>query len=95
MGRHRDGADAGPGPHTLRVGQPESGGSPSCPPPDQCLGFDAREARSQPDIFVVGFENNQEPQEKHVLQAVAEFDLRPLIEVPEGGETGEDIAHLQ
>ena len=50
----------------------------------QCLGFDAREARSQPDIFIVGFENNQDPQEKHVLQTVAEFDLRPLLEAPEG-----------
>ncbi len=35
-------------------------------------------ARSQPDIFIVGFENNQEQQEKHVLQAVAAFDLSPL-----------------
>src|SRR5690348_5031770 len=35
-----------------------------------CRGFDAREIRESPDLFVVGFENNQELGEKHVLQLV-------------------------
>lgn len=43
-----------------------------------CQGFDARQIREQSDIFVVGFENNAELREKHVLQTVAVFELAPL-----------------
>lgn len=57
------------------VSQSRCGGPNLATAGTNCLGFDAREARSQPDIFIVGFENNQEQQEKHVLQAVAAFDL--------------------
>jgi hypothetical protein len=43
-----------------------------------CRGFDAREVRETPDMFVVGFENNAELSEKHVLQVVAVFDLSQI-----------------
>jgi hypothetical protein len=49
-----------------------------------CGGWAGLEVRSQPDLWVVGFENNQELGEKHVLQTVATFDLAPLRALPEG-----------
>ena len=60
------------------VSQSRCGGSGLATAGTNCLGFDAREARSQPDIFIVGYENSQEQQEKHVLQTVATFDLSQL-----------------
>jgi len=48
-----------------------------------CRGFDAREIRESGDIFVVGFENNQEIDEKHVLQLVAVFDLSQIALEPD------------
>jgi hypothetical protein len=43
-----------------------------------CLGFDAREIRESGDIFALGFENNQELGEKHVLQLILVFDLAQI-----------------
>ena len=43
-----------------------------------CRGFDGRDVRSLPDLWVVGYENNQDRGQKHVLQAVAVFGLAPL-----------------
>jgi hypothetical protein len=43
-----------------------------------CVAFDGREVRSQPDLFVVGFENDQDQNEKHVLQAASVYDLSGL-----------------
>jgi hypothetical protein len=43
-----------------------------------CRGFDAREVRETPDMFVVGFENDQELGEKHVLQVALTFDLSQI-----------------
>ena len=50
----------------------------------ECRGWDGLDVRSLDDIFVVGFENNEELGEKHVLQTVATFNLAPLKEVPAG-----------
>jgi hypothetical protein len=47
-----------------------------------CRAFDAREIRESSDIFVVGFENNQELDEKHVLQLVVVFDLSQIAVDP-------------
>jgi hypothetical protein len=44
----------------------------------ECRGWDGTDVRSLGDLFVVGFENNQELSEKVVLQTVATFDLAPL-----------------
>jgi hypothetical protein len=38
----------------------------------------------QKDMWVVGFENNATVGQKHVYQAVAQFDLGPLHALPEG-----------
>ena len=43
-----------------------------------CRGFDAREIRESTDTFVLGFENNQELDEKHVLQLIVVFDLSQI-----------------
>ncbi|MFN0071529.1 MAG: hypothetical protein ACKVVP_08595 [Chloroflexota bacterium] len=56
-----------------------------CGPPTRstagtnCQGFDGRQIREQSDIFVVGYENNAELSEKHVLQTVVVFDLSALM----------------
>ena len=47
-----------------------------------CRGFDARDIREGTDIFVVGFENNADLGEKHVLQLVAVFDLTQVTVDP-------------
>jgi hypothetical protein len=47
-----------------------------------CVGFDGRDVRNLPDLWVVGFENNGERSQKHVLQTVAVFDLGPLQNAP-------------
>src|SRR6266704_1773509 len=47
-----------------------------------CQGFDARQVRDLPDLFVVGFENDKDLEEKHVLQVVAVFDLAAARGVP-------------
>jgi hypothetical protein len=47
-----------------------------------CLGFDGRQIRDQSDIFVVGFENDSDLAEKHVLQVVAVFDLAAVRGTP-------------
>ena len=46
-----------------------------------CQGFDAREDCEKSDIFVVGYENDKDLGEKHVLQVVAVFDLAPACGV--------------
>jgi hypothetical protein len=48
----------------------------------ECRGWDGTDVTTLTDLFVVGFENNQELGEKHVLQAVATFDLSPLAALP-------------
>jgi hypothetical protein len=50
-----------------------------------CKGFDAREVRETPDIFVLGFENNAELSEKHVMQVVVSFDLSQ-VNIPSDSE---------
>jgi hypothetical protein len=57
------------------VGQSRCGGPTLSTEGTNCQGFDARQIREQSDIFVVGYENNQDLGEKHVLQVVAVFDL--------------------
>ena len=47
-----------------------------------CLGFDGRDVRALPDLWVVGYENNRDVGEKHVLQTVAVFNLEPLRGLP-------------
>ena len=51
-----------------------------------CLGFDGRDVRSLEDLWVVGFENNAETGEKHVLQTVVTVDLGQLRGLPEKAE---------
>ena len=51
-----------------------------------CLGFDGRDVRSLEGLWVVGFENNAETSEKHVLQTVVVVDLAPLRGRPEKAE---------
>jgi len=53
-----------------------------------CLGFDGRDVRTLTDLFVVGYENNREVGEKHVLQTVVTVDLSPLRGIPEGSTVG-------
>jgi hypothetical protein len=40
-----------------------------------CKGWDGVDIRTETSLFVVGFENNQGSNQKHVLQTVATFDL--------------------
>jgi hypothetical protein len=47
-----------------------------------CRGFDAREIREKNDLFVLGYENNAELSEKHVLQMVLVFDLSQITVGP-------------
>lgn len=53
-------------------------------PGTECRGWDGTDVRSLTDLFVVGFANNQELDEKYVLQAVATFDLAPVSAQAEG-----------
>jgi len=62
--------------------QDRCGGPALSTPGTSCLGFDGRDVRSLPDLWVVGFENNRDVGEKHVLQTVATFNLAPLRNVP-------------
>lgn len=48
-----------------------------------CRGFDAREIRESTDTFVLGFENDKELGEKHVMQLVVVFDLSQIALEPE------------
>lgn len=47
-----------------------------------CLGFTGKDILSDPSIFVVGFENNKELNEKHVFQILTEFDLSQVTVGP-------------
>jgi hypothetical protein len=67
--------------HTIALSRCGSAGLTT--PGANCRGFDAREVRDKPDIFVVGFENNQEINEKHVLQVVTVFDLSQVAVAPD------------
>ncbi|MGE3271172.1 MAG: hypothetical protein AB7P40_20650 [Chloroflexota bacterium] len=44
----------------------------------ECRGWDATDIRSADSPFVVGFSNDQELEEKTVLQTVTTFDLAPI-----------------
>jgi hypothetical protein len=44
----------------------------------ECQGWDATQIRGDNTVFVVGFANNAEQDEKAVLQTVATFDLAPV-----------------
>lgn len=59
------------------AGQSRCGATLSAPTAS-CQGFDGRDVRSLSDLWVVGYENNQDRGQKHVLQAVAVFGLAPL-----------------
>jgi hypothetical protein len=59
----------------------------------ECRGWDGLDVRSLTDVFVVGFENNEEIGEKHVLQAVATFDLAPLREIPTGARVAATLTY--
>jgi hypothetical protein len=48
-----------------------------------CSGFSAADILSDPSIFLVGFENNTDVNEKHVLQTVVEFDLSQVTVEPD------------
>src|SRR5437870_13055166 len=73
---------------TLAPAQIHTVAQSRCGPPTlstagtNCQGFDARQVREQTDLFVVGYENDQELAEKHVLQVVAVFDLAPARGAP-------------
>lgn len=56
-----------------------------------CIGFSAKEILSDPSIFVVGFENNKDINEKHVFQVAVEFDL---TQVTVGPNSEVDFAEL-
>jgi hypothetical protein len=60
------------------VAESKCGPAKMSTPGIECQGWDGTDVRSLGDIFVVGFENNQELAEKVVLQTVATFDLAPL-----------------
>lgn len=68
---------------TLTPSQARTVAQSRCAPPDlstegtTCTGFAGREILETPDIFVVGYQNDQENGEKFVYQAVAAFDLSP------------------
>ena len=73
---------------TLTPAQVRTVGQSRCGPPTlstegtNCQGFDARQVREQSDIFVVGYENNKDLAEKHVLQVVTVFDLAAARAAP-------------
>lgn len=54
-----------------------------------CKGWDGIDIRSETSLFVVGFENNQDMNQKHVLQTVASFDLGPAKDAVGDGK----VAH--
>jgi hypothetical protein len=74
------------------VGQSRCGPSTLSTAGTNCQGFDAREIREQSTIFVVGYENNQDLAEKHVLQVVAVFDLAAARGAP-GTEVSNGSLH--
>jgi hypothetical protein len=62
-----------------------------CPPVSsgiECRPWDGLDVRSLTDLFVVGYENNQETSQKHVLQTAATFDLGPAREAVGNGKVG-------
>ena len=61
----------------------------------ECRGWDGTDVTTLTDLFVVGFENNQELGEKHVLQAVATFDLAPLRDLPEGARLKASLGYAE
>jgi hypothetical protein len=58
-----------------------------------CNGFDGTEIRNNPDVFVVGFENNAEMAEKHVLQVVAVYDLSSINPEPDQVISGASLRY--
>ena len=64
--------------------QHRCGGPAMATPGIECQGFAGREILSDPSLFVVGYENNQDVGEKHAYQAVVVFDLAPLRAGREG-----------
>jgi hypothetical protein len=60
-----------------------------------CLGFTAREILSDPSIFVVGFENNKELNEKHVFQVLTEFDLSQVTVDPNSQVDAATLAYSE
>src|SRR5690349_11478140 len=63
---------------TATVAESKCGPTRMSTPGVECRGWDGTDVRSLGDLFVVGFENNQELSEKVVLQTVATFDLGSL-----------------
>ncbi len=59
----------------------------------ECRGWDGLDVRSLDDLFVVGFENNEDVGEKHVLQTVATFDLAPLKDIPAGARLKASLSY--
>lgn len=49
-----------------------------------CVGSEGREVLELPDLWLVGYQNDQERGEKHVRQTVFTFDLAPLRSLPSG-----------
>jgi hypothetical protein len=61
-----------------------------------CLGFDGRDVRSLSDLWVVGYENNKDLGEKHVLQTLYAFDLAPLRNRPPNTTVGKaSLSYLE
>ena len=60
-----------------------------------CKGFDAREVRETPDIFVLGFENNAELSERHVLQVAVSFDLSQVNIPPDSQVTSSALGYSE
>jgi hypothetical protein len=69
--------------HTTTIALHRCGSAQLSTDDANCLGFTAKEILSDPSIFVVGFENNKELNEKHVFQVFTEFDLSQITVDPD------------
>lgn len=57
----------------------------------ECRGFDGRDVRSLDDLWVVGFENNAEVKQKHVMQTVVMLDLAAVRAALGGAAPGKAV----
>ena len=77
------------------VGQSRCGAATLSTASTNCQGFDARAIREQPDIFVVGYESDQDVSEKHVLQVVLVFDLGTARPDPGAQLSGATLHYIE
>lgn len=60
-----------------------------------CIGFDGTQVRGLTDLFVLGFENNKDLSEKHVLQTVVSFDLSSVSAIPQADISGAKLHYAE